>query len=220
MEKEQILKALGELRKLAKKRKFVQSVDLVISLRDLNPQKRPEDKILEYVVLPHEIGKKRKICAIVDKELEVEARKHCDYVITKDDLEKFARDSKEARKIAKRYDFFIAQATLMPRIGQIFGKYLSSREKMPSPKYSGILTSSSKIDEIVKRIQKTVQISTKKQPTIQCSVGTEKMKDEEIAENVLTVYNFILKKLPKGKQQIKNCLIKLTMSKPVELKEK
>ena len=220
MKKEDIIKALEELRKTSKKRNFVQSVDLIISLKDMNPQKKPEDRILEYIVLPHEIGKKRKICAIVDKELEVEARKHCDLVITKSDLEKFAKNPKEARKLSKRYDFFIAQATLMPRVGQIFGKFLSSREKMPSPKFSGILTPNSKIEEIVKRIQRTVKISTKKQPTIQCSIGTEKMKDEEIAENALAVYNFILKRLPRGKQQVKNCLIKFTMSKPIELKAK
>ncbi len=44
------------------------------------------------------------------------------------------------------------------------------------------------------------------------------MKNEEIAENVVTVYNAILKNLPKEKDNIKNLELKFTMTKPQKIK--
>jgi ribosomal protein L1 len=44
------------------------------------------------------------------------------------------------------------------------------------------------------------------------------MKDEEIIENVLTLYNAILKVLPRTKENVKNLEIKFTMSKPQKLR--
>ncbi|MCW1301289.1 MAG: 50S ribosomal protein L1 [Candidatus Nanoarchaeia archaeon] len=218
MDKESFLDAIKKLRAASRKRKFTQSFDLIISLKDFDP-KKPENNIQEYLVLPHGVGKEIKICGIVDKELETEAKKYLDLVITKNDLEKYAQSPKEAKKLCKRFDFFLAQANLMPRVGQIFGKYLSSRGKMPNPKFSGILSPTSKLNEIVERLRKTVRISNNKQNVIQCRVGCEKMSDEEIAENCIAVYNFVVKRVPRGKQQIKSCLLKLTMSSPVEVKE-
>ena len=44
------------------------------------------------------------------------------------------------------------------------------------------------------------------------------MKDEEIVENILTVYNATLKALPKEKDNVKNIEIKFTMTKPKKIK--
>jgi ribosomal protein L1 len=41
------------------------------------------------------------------------------------------------------------------------------------------------------------------------------MKDEDIAENILSFYNTILSLLPQEKNNIKNIFLKLTMSKPL-----
>ena len=43
------------------------------------------------------------------------------------------------------------------------------------------------------------------------------MKDEEIVENILTVYRVIFDALPRKKEQIKSVLIKFTMGKPIRL---
>ena len=44
------------------------------------------------------------------------------------------------------------------------------------------------------------------------------MKGEEIVENVMAVYNAVMKDLPKGKENIKNLEIKFTMTKPQKIK--
>ena len=43
------------------------------------------------------------------------------------------------------------------------------------------------------------------------------MKDEEIIENIISVYNSVLKELPKNKENVKNIEIKFTMTKPIKI---
>jgi ribosomal protein L1 len=44
------------------------------------------------------------------------------------------------------------------------------------------------------------------------------MKDEELVENIIAVYNVIVKELPRSKENIKNIEIKFTMTKPQKIK--
>lgn len=46
------------------------------------------------------------------------------------------------------------------------------------------------------------------------------MKDEEITENILAVYNSVIKNLPKEKENIRNIELKFTMTKPQKIKVK
>ena len=43
------------------------------------------------------------------------------------------------------------------------------------------------------------------------------MDDEKIAENVISIYNGLIKALPKGKDNIRNIEIKFTMTKPKKI---
>ena len=43
------------------------------------------------------------------------------------------------------------------------------------------------------------------------------MKDEDIIENIMTIYNTLLKTLPRNKENIKNIEIKFTMTKPYKI---
>ena len=62
------------------------------------------------------------------------------------------------------------------------GISLGPRGKMPIPVPPNV-----DIKELIERYRKIILIRTRNQPIIQCRVGTENMKDEEIAENVQTV---------------------------------
>lgn len=214
--KEKILKAIEKLKKESKKRNFIQSVDFSIVLKDVD-LKNPENRIDEFLVLPNGIEKKVKVCAFVDKELTTEAKEICDKTITKDEFYKWAGKKKEIKKIAKEFDYFVAQATVMPDVATIFGKVLGPRGKMPNPKAGCVITPKTNFKEVIEKLRKTVRIKAKKQPVISTIVGTENMENEKIAENIIAVYDFVKKKLPRGEQQIKKKYVKLTMSKPVIL---
>ncbi len=213
MKKEDVINAVKELEKHPKK-KFQQSYDLSIALKGLD-LKRPENRIENYFILPHGPGKKAKICAFVDKEHVPEAKKFCDRVITKEEFEGW--DPRSIRKLVREFDFFIAQATLMSKVAAAFGKFLSVLGKIPSPKSKTILGPGQDIEPIVERLKKTVRLMAKKQPVVNCIIGKEGMKPEEIADNVIAVFNEILNHLPERKRQVKQAYLKLTMSKPVKI---
>ncbi len=217
MNKEDILKAIKKSRESSKKRKFNQTFDLVINLNKLN-LKRPEENVNAFIVLPQGRGKKLKICALVDKELAVQSKSVCDKTIIKDEFEKYT-DKKTLRKLASEFDYFIAQANLMVDVAKFFGKVFGPKGKMPNPKSGCIVPPNIDMKMVYNKLQKTVRMQTKNEQAIKCSVGTEDMKDEQIQENALTVYNTVLSSMPKDVENIRNVIIKLTMGSPVIISE-
>lgn len=199
--KEQLKKALSELRK-NKERKFDQTVDLIINLQKFDVKK---NAVNLFISVPHKI-KDKKICGFLEtKNKNVET-------ITLDEFKKYA-DKKELKKLVKKFDFFIAQASLMPKVATMFGRILGPAGKMPSPQLGILVNVNDKvIEEIRTKINNSVKIRTK-EPSIKLAIGKQSMKDEEIVENVVAVYNAILKTLPREKENIKNLELKFTMTK-------
>ena len=121
------------------------------------------------------------------------------------------------KKIAKNYDFFIAQPSTMPKVATTFGRVLGPLGKMPSPQLGIILNTDDKtINELKEKINSSIKIRTK-DASIKVPIGKQSMEDEKIIENVLAVYNSLLKNLSKGKENIKNIEIKFTMTKPKKI---
>jgi ribosomal protein L1 len=66
-------------------------------------------------------------------------------------------------------------------------------------------------------LQKTVRAIAKINLMIPCMVGKEDSKDEEMVDNIITIYENVVNALPNGNQNIKNVYLKLTMGKPVKV---
>ena len=204
-------------------RNFTESVDIIINIRDLDV-KKPENRFNEEVTLPKGRGKDVKIGVIADGELIVQAKNAgLDLVINKSDLEEFGKDRKSAKKAANSVDFFVAQADMMPLVGRFLGPVLGPRGKMPKPvpasgpvlgprgKMPKPVPASIKLDPLLERLQSTVKVGVKQQPSIQIVVGSQDMSDEDIAENIETVLTVLDRNLEKGRSQIKSMFIKTTM---------
>jgi len=204
MEKETVIKALVELRK-SEKKKFAQSVDILVNLKNFDIKR---ENVNLFVPLPHKFKEIKAAAFLTAKSKVIDS-------ITKVEFDKYK--GKVAKKLAKEYDFFIANAALMPAVATTFGRYLGSMGKMPSPQL-GIITKEDEatIHDVIAKAEKMIRVKTK-EPSIKLCIGKESMKDEEIAENILTTYNAILNALPKKKENLKSVLIKFTMSKPVKL---
>ena len=205
---EQLKQALVELRK-GKERKFDQTVDLIINLQKFDIKK---EQVNLFISVPHKI-KDKKICGFLEIKSNVVD------TITRSEFKKYS-DKKEIKKLANEYDFFIAQASLMPIVATTFGRALGPTGKMPSPQMGIMVNADDKtINDLKTRINNSVKIKTK-EASIKVSVGKQSMKDENIVENAVTIYNAILKTLAKGKENIKNLEIKFTMTKPQKIKLK
>ncbi len=204
----EIKDALINLRK-NEERKFDQTADLIINLQKFDQKK---NQINVLVSVPHKI-KEKKICAFL------ETRSKSMETITPNDFKNYS-EKKALKKLVRRFDFFISQASVMPKVAGIFGKVLGPAGKMPSPQL-GILAdvNDKAIEEVKKKIGNSIKIRIK-EASIKLAIGKQSMKDEEITENVLAVYNAVMKELPKGKENIRNIELKFTMTKPQKIKVK
>jgi len=203
--KEQLETALNELRK-EKERKFDQTLDLIVNLQKFDVKKTPLNMFLS---VPHKI-KDKKICAFLEvKNSNVDT-------ITKSEFKKYS-DKKQVKKLTRKYDFFISQASLMPLVATTLGRTLGPSGKMPSPQLGILMNVDDRaMNELKNRINTSVKIRTK-EASIKIPIGRQSMKNEELIENILTVYNGLLKVLTKGKENIKNLEIKFTMTKPQKI---
>jgi large subunit ribosomal protein L1 len=213
LDQKTILAAVKEVKEKSEKRKFNQSVELILKLQDID-MKAPEAKIQETVELPHVSEKTNKICVIASGELALKARQAgADYVIERAELEGLAGKKQEMRKVANGYDFFIAEAPLMPIVGKVLGPVLGPRGKMPMP-----VPPSADISGLITKNRNTIVLRMRNQPIVQCRIGMESMKEEEIAENVQTVLRALEGKLKKGMKNIKVAYLKTAMGPPVKVK--
>ena len=204
--KKDLEKALVELRK-GEERKFNQTADLIINLQKFDQKK---NQVNLFVNVPFKI-KDKKICAFLEvKNENVET-------ITPEQFKRYT-DKKELKNLVKKFDFFIAQASVMPKVATTFGKVLGPAGKMPSPQLGIVMDANAKeIEEIKKKVENSVKIRIK-EPSIKLAIGKQSMKDSEIIENIFSVYNAVLKILPKEVENVKNIEVKFTMTKPQKVK--
>ncbi|MGC8993662.1 MAG: 50S ribosomal protein L1 [Candidatus Aenigmatarchaeota archaeon] len=203
----EILEAIKKARENSKKRNFEQTFDLIVNLKGIDT-KKPENRINEIVELPYGIGKEVKIALFSDEIKELENVE----IFSSKDIEEISKNKRLAKKIAKEFYFFASDPKLLPLVAKNLGKFLAPRGKTPKP-----ITGN--VEKFVESLRKSVRIRIKDSPVIQCPIGSEKMKDEEIAENIKKILSFLEERLPKGKANIKEVLIKLTMGKPVKIGE-
>lgn len=204
--KQEILEAVKKAKEQTKPRNFTQSIDVIINIKDLDV-KKPENRFDEEVVLPNGRGKEVKIAFIADGDLAVQAKDAgANLIIQKADLEELGKNRKNAKKLANKHDFFVAQADMMPMVGRFLGPVLGPRKKMPKP-----VPASAKAEPILERLRDTIKVRIKDQPVVQALVGTQDMDDELIAENVEAVLAILDRNLEKGRSQIKSMHVKTTM---------
>ena len=204
--KQEILEAVKKAKEQTKPRNFTQSVDVIITIKDLDV-KKPENRFDEEVVLPNGRGKEVKIAFIADGDLAVQAKDAgANLVIKKPELEELGKNRKDAKKLANKHDFFVAQADMMPMVGRFLGPVLGPRKKMPKP-----VPASAKAEPILERLRDTIKVRIKDQPVVQALVGTQDMDDELIADNVEAVLAVLDRNLEKGRSQIKSMYVKTTM---------
>lgn len=214
MNKDQIKKALTELRANPKKRNFDQSIDFIANLKDINI-KKTEENVDVFVTLPYSPNKKIKICALVGKDLKQKANIF-DNVVTDDEFDLF-KDKNKVRKLSKTYDLFLAQANIMGKVATIFGKILGPKGKMPNPKAGHVITPEMDFEKIKNKINSTIKLKTKNEPIVKASIGKESMSDDNIIDNFMTAYNALIHALPKDENNIKIIYLKTTMGKPVKI---
>lgn len=202
------LEVVTEALQKAPERKFTESVELSVNLKDLDltvPKNRLEDE----VPLPNGRGRPVRVAVIASPEMCGKIRGIADVVIPGNELDEAVKDAKH---LVGSVDFFLAEAPLMPTIGKRLGTVLGPRGKMPRPVAPG-----SDPTNIIRALQRSVRVRSKGNRTFHAAVGTRSMEPQQIAQNVDAVLTRILGKLERGRTNVESVYVKTTMGPAVRL---
>jgi large subunit ribosomal protein L1 len=204
-----MLKDAVELLQKVKFAKFDETIDLTLRL-GVDP-KHADQMVRGTVVLPHGLGKSKKVLVIASGEKLREAEAAgADFVGGEDMVEKIQKEN------WTDYDAVISTPDMMRSVGRL-GKVLGPRGLMPNPK-TGTVTM-----DIAKAIQEVkagkVEFRTDKTALVHVPVGKISFDSTKLVDNASTVITSVVKAKPaaaKGKY-IKACYLSSTMGPGVSI---
>merc|ERR1711942_539697 len=196
--------------KETKKRKFLESVELQINLKNYDPQK--DKRFAGTVKLRHVPRPKMKVCILGDQV-------HCDQAKANDlpnmdidALKKLNKDKKLVKKLAKKYDAFMASESLIRQIPRLLGPGLNKAGKFPS-----LITHQESMVNKIKDIKCTIKFQMKKVLCLAVAIGNVQMSEDELVQNLNLAINFLVSLLKKNWQNVRSLHIKSTMGRPQRL---
>ena len=208
---DQLNALIKRARETAPKRKFTQSAELTLVLKDIDVKKG--FSLNEIVVLPNPTKKGPSLCVLGGGDMGMRAKRAgVETVMEPDSLDRLGSNKRDARKIVRAHDFFLADASLMSSVGRSLGQFLGPKGKMPTP-----LPYGAPIESIASRLRSSTRIRSKNQLNMSTKIGDESLTDDQIAANASAVISAVEKKLPQGDKNLRNTIIKFTMGKAVKM---
>jgi len=204
-------KNIRELIEGSPKRNFVESVDVAINLKNLD-MKNPSNRIKEEIALIEGLGLDQKIAVFAKGDLADRAKQAGADIFSDDDIEEIGKNKRDAKKLASKYNFFLADPRFMSMIGKRFGPVLGPRGKMPIP-----IVNDSAIEEMIARFKRSIRINTKDNLTFHATLGKTTLGPERLSKNLLTVLDRVTAKL-KDESNLKSVFIKTTMGKSKKIR--
>jgi len=206
-----------------KVRKFDETIDFIINLKDLNLNE-PKNRIDKELILPNDIiaEKNLRICVIASDEIIMEAKNIGIDTHNKDGLASLDREEKRVKKkFVKKYDFFIVEDKLMRDVARYLARFLGPAGKMPKPFPTGygIISSINDLKTAFDRYRKIIRIQVKKHPIVQVKVGKKSMEADNVYENIKTIVEYIAGLMPHKYNNFKSMFIKSTMGKAIKIDE-
>jgi len=192
-----------------KKRKFTETVELQVALKNYDPNK--DKRFSGAIRLPNVPRPKFTVCVIGDAKHVGEATVQKVPCMSEDDLKKLNKNKKAVKKLAKQYGAFIASASLIRKIPRLVGPGLNKAGKFPS-----VLGPNENISEKVESVKASVKfaLKSKKSLCLGVPIANLNMAPRDVANNITLAVNFVVTLLPKGWQQVKRLYIKSTMGPP------
>ena len=193
----------------SKKRKFTQSVEMILVFKDIDVKKG--FALNEVVQLP-KTSSPSTVCIMATGDMGQKAKAaKADAVVGSEELDKFAANKRASRKFINKYDFFLADTQIMPVVGKVLGQLLGPRGKMPTP-----VPFNASIESFLTRFRASIKVRARASLAMSCKIGDESMDDADLAINAHAVLAAVEKKLPNGDKNMKRIIVKTTMGKPVK----
>merc|ERR1711872_29038 len=194
----------------SKKRNFLETVELQIGLKNYDPQR---DKRFSGTVKLKNIPRpKLKICVLGDESHCDEAKANGIPYMDIEALKKLNKDKKLVKKLAKKYDGFVASDSLIKQIPRLLGPGLNKAGKFPV-----LLTHNDRMEDKVLDLKSTIKFQMKKVLCLNVAVGNVGMTEDELVFNIHLSINFLVSLLKKHWQNVRSLYIKSTMGPAIRL---
>ncbi|KAK9820494.1 hypothetical protein WJX72_010862 [[Myrmecia] bisecta] len=194
----------------AKQRKFTETVELQVGLKNYDPQK--DKRFSGTVKLPYMPRPNMKVCVLGDHKHCEEAQALGIDAMSVEDLKKLNKNKKLVKKLAKKYAAFVASESVIKMIPRLLGPGLNKAGKFPT-----LITHSDKLDVKVNEIKSSIKFQLKKVLCMGVAVGNVGMTDKELFVNTQMSVNFLVSLLKKNWQNVRCLYVKSTMGKPYRL---
>ncbi|EPY49901.1 60S ribosomal protein L10a [Schizosaccharomyces cryophilus OY26] len=202
---EQILKGSQE-----KRRHFTETVELQIGLKNYDPQR--DKRFSGTIKLPNVPRPNMALCILGDAH-DLDRAKHGGVdAMSVDDLKKLNKNKKLVKKLAKKYDAFVASEVLIKQIPRLLGPGLSKAGKFPTP-----VSHNDDLYGKIVEVKSTIKFQLKKVLCLGVAVGHVEMSQDQLISNIMLAVNFLVSLLKKGWQNIGSLVVKSTMGKPFRL---
>ncbi|KAI5963160.1 RPL10A [Candida pseudojiufengensis] len=198
------VKKLLEHSNETKKRNFLETVELQVGLKNYDPQR--DKRFSGTLKLPQVPRPNMTICIFGDafdvdraKSLGVDA-------MSVDDLKKLNKNKKLIKKLAKKYNAFIASEVLIKQIPRLLGPTLSKAGKFPTP-----VSHNDDLYSKVTDVRSTIKFQLKKVLCLAVAVGNVEMEEDLLVNQIMMAANFLVSLLKKNWQNVGSLVIKSTM---------
>jgi large subunit ribosomal protein L10Ae len=187
-----------------KKRNFIETIEMQVTLKNYDPQR--EKRFSGTFKLPTVPRPNLKCCMLGNAA-------HCEQAdrigvdhLSVEDLKKLNKNKKLVKKLAKKYDFFLASDNMIKQIPRLLGPGLTKAGKFPT-----LLSSSDDMQEKIDEVKSTIKFQMKKVMCMNVAVGNTELSKQENIVNVQLAANFLVSLLKKQWQNIGVIYIKSTM---------
>ena len=196
--------------KKGKKRNFVESVEIQITLKNYDPQR---DKRFSGTFKLPEMPRPNLKCCMLGNAAHCEQadRIGVDHMSV-EDLKKLNKNKKLVKKLAKKYDFFLASDNMIKQIPRLLGPGLTKAGKFPT-----LLSGGEDMQEKIDEVKATIKFQMKKVMCLNVAVANVNMEKQQIIVNVQLAANFLASLLKKQWQNIGQMYIKSTMGPPQQI---
>ncbi|XP_065221281.1 large ribosomal subunit protein uL1 [Planococcus citri] len=192
------------------KKRFLETVELQIGLKNYDPQK---DKRFSGTVKLKNIPRpKMKVCVLGDQQHCDEAKANNVPFMDVEALKKLNKNKKLVKKLAKKYDAFLASDALIKQIPRLLGPGLNKAGKFP-----GLLSHQESMLMKIDEVKATIKFQMKKVLCLSVAIGHVGMSQDELVQNVHLSINFLVSLLKKHWQNVRSLHIKSTMGPPQRL---
>merc|ERR1711991_61686 len=139
----------------AKKRKFTETIELQIVLKNYDTQK--DKRFAGSIKLPN-LPRPRLSCCVLGDAKHVEAAKSAGIpCMDVEALKGLNKDKKKVKKLTNKYNFFLASASIMKQIPRLLGPTMHKLGKFPT-----LVEHSDDLVEKIDGIKSTVKFQLKK----------------------------------------------------------